>query len=248
MKTTLFAGAAMAAALIAAPSSAQESPTGYVGAAYARTEVDAGAFDDEFDGWSVDGAVAFGVGDGSLGVQIDGAWSTVDESDAYGADAHLFTRNDSYLFGGFVGLSDGDGSDTTYTLGVEAQKYLEAVTLAGVVAYADGDDNGGDGAWGVGGEARYFVTDNFKLSGGVGFADFDGEELISLGVGGEYQFDAAPISVYANYARNEFDNADLSADTFSVGVRYSFGGTTLKSRDRSGASLTGASSVFGGLF
>ena len=89
------------------------------------------------------------------------------------------------VFGGFVGLSDSEDSDTAYTLGVEAQKYLESVTLAGVVAYADSSDNDGDGAWGVGGEARYFVTDNFKLSGGAMFiappfrhTHFEGKQVV----------------------------------------------------------------------
>lgn len=249
MKSKLFAGAAVAAALIAAPALAQSTvSSGYVGAEYGRTEVDVAGSDDEADAWGIDGVVAFGVGQGSLGVQLDASYANSDDADGYGANAHLFTRNDSYLFGGFVGLSDGDGSDTAYTVGLEAQKYLETVTLAGVLAYGDSDDNQGDGVWGLGGEVRYFATDNFRLSGGLGYADADGEGLVSIGLGGEYQFETAPISVYANYARSEFEDSDLSTDTISVGVRYNFGGTTLKSRDRQGASLTGASTVFGGLF
>lgn len=245
MKATLIAGAAFAA-LLAAPAFAETAPTGYVGLEYGRSNIDVGALDDDFDAWGVNGAVAFDAG--ALGVQLDAAYGNSDDADSYSANAHLFTRNESYLLGGFVGVFDGDGSETAYVVGAEAQKYFDDVTLAGVLAYGDSDDNTLDGVWGLGGEVRYFVNDNFKLSGGLGWADADADKVWSAGVGGEYQFSAAPVSVYVNYARSEFDKADVSVDTFGIGVRYAFGGTTLKSRDRSGAGLSGASTVFGGLF
>ena len=81
----------------------------------------------------------------------------------------------------------------------------------------------------------------------LGWADAEDENLWTASLGGEYQFASTPVSLYAGYAHTKFDEADIAADQFTVGVRYNFGGQTLKGRDRSGASFGGASTVFGGL-
>ena len=133
-----------------------------------------------------------------------------------------------------------------FNVGAEGAKYLDNVTLAGTVAYANIDDLDVD-AWGLGGEARYFVSDNFRLNAGLGWADAEDENLWTASLGGEYQFASTPVSLYAGYAHTKFDEADIEVDRFTVGVRYNFGGQTLKGRDRSGASFGGASTVFGGL-
>lgn len=244
MKNVLFASAALAAVAFAAPAFAQDA-TGYAGASYATTDVEGL----ESDTWGLDGAVAFDAG--SLGVQIDAAYGNEDVDgapsvDAYNANVHLFTRNDSFAFGGFAGVTDVEDV-TAWTVGAEGATYLNNVTLAGAVAYGNVDDLDVD-AWGLGGEVRYFVSDNFRLNGGLGWADAEDENVWTLGLGGEYQFAATPVSVYGGYEHTKFDEADIEADTFKVGVRYNFGGQTLKGRDRSGASFGGASNVFGGLF
>jgi hypothetical protein len=245
MKSVLFASAAAVAVLAAVPAFAETAPTGYVGASYGRSNLDTPIGSADADTWGLEGSAAFGLGDG-LGAQLDANYANTDvdgfgSADTWGLGGHLFTRNDSYALGGFAGWTDNDGTNG-WSLGVEGQKYLDNVTLAGSFGYGKIDDADVD-YWSVGGEARYFVSDNFRLQGNLGWARVNGfggdADLWSAGVGGEYQFDKAPVSVYANYAHTELNDADLKADTFTVGVRYAFGGTTLKSRDRSGASFTG---------
>jgi len=53
-------------------------------------------------------------------------------------------------------------------------------------------------------------------------------------VGAEYEFENTPFSLGAAYTRADIDSLDV--DTWSVGLRYSFGGG-LQARDRAGANL-----------
>lgn len=237
MKTTLIAGAALAA-LLSAPAFAETVPSGYVGAAWSNTEVETPLGDVDGDGFAVDGAVVWSLG-GDLGLQLDAAYADVEDSDGVSATAHLFDRNDSFAFGGYVGLAEVE-DETGWTAGLEAHKYLNNVTLAGGLGYATIDDSDVD-VWGLNGEVRYFVSDNVRLNAGLGWvrAEAGGEDTdgLSIGAGAEYQFDAAPISLFAGVSRTEFNDFDVDATSVTVGLRYNFGGTTLKSRDRSGASF-----------
>jgi hypothetical protein len=234
MRSLLIAAAALVA--VAAPGVAA-AQTGYVGAVFANTEVD--GFDDS-DAYGIEGAVAF---DGSNGIsfEIDAALLDSDDSDAVTAIAgHIFSRNDRYLFGGFVGLTDGDDS-TTVEVGVEANKYFDRWTLAGAVSYGDNDDANTDG-FGANVQARFFPHDNLRLQVNAGWASVDtpggDADGFTYGVGAEYQFASVPISVGANYARVDFDDNGVEADTLGVTVRYNWGGT-LFDRDRRGASQAG---------
>src|SRR5262245_52714598 len=85
---------------VAAPSVAA-AQTGYVGANYGN--VDAGGGNDD-DFYGLEGAVAF-AGSGSIVFEVDAAVVDSDDSDAaYGLTGHIYSRNDSHLFGGFVGV------------------------------------------------------------------------------------------------------------------------------------------------
>jgi hypothetical protein len=245
MKNVLFASAALAVVALAAPAFAQDA-TGYVGGSYTHGDTEGL----ETDTWGLNGAVAFDATE-TLGVQIDAGYANTafdgfDSDDTYGATAHLFTRNDAWAIGGFAGVSDSD-SNTAWTAGVEGAKYLGAVTLAGTVAYANGEESSDD-AWGVGGEARYFVSDNFRLNAGLGWAEAEDLNVWSAGLGAEYQTASSPFSIYGGYNHVKFDDVDVESDQFTIGLRYNFGGQTLKGRDRSGASFGGVAGVFGGLF
>jgi hypothetical protein len=231
MRNLIFGAAALLA--VAAPSMAAAQTTGYAGVTWASVDVDGADTDDVL---GVEGAVAF-EGSSSISFELDAAYADSDNSDSvWSGTAHVFTRNDDYLFGGFVGVTDSD--TTTWTAGLEANKYFTNWTLAGAVAYANNDDVDVDG-WGVNAQARYFVSDNFRLQANAGWASVDSgaggdDDATLLGVGGEYQFSAIPISIGANYGHIDTDGGD--ADTWSLAVRYNFGGTTLKDRDRHGAS------------
>lgn len=240
MRNWIIGAAALLA--VAAPSVAA-AQTGYVGAVYGNIDVD-GLGDADYYG--VEGAVAF-AGSGSIVFELDAAITDSDDTDTgYGVTGHVYSRNDSYLFGGFVGLAGNDDTDT-WTVGAEAAKYYTNWTLAGAVAYGENEDFGSDG-WGVNVEGRFFVHDNFRLNGNLGWAtiDYDGfgeDDAFTYGLGGEYQFATVPVSVGLAWSHVEFDEVDTEADALTLGVRYNWGGT-LRDRDRNGASQAG---VFGSL-
>lgn len=241
MKKYLLGAAALLA--FAAPGVASADPSGYVGATYSNLDIDGLG---SADVYGVDGAVAF-QGTDTLGIEIDGAVADSDDTDtAVGLTGHLFTRNDQYLFGGFVGFSDSDSS-TTWDAGLEANKYFQAWTLAGSVAYAKNDDADADG-WGANVQARFFPTDNLRLQGNVGWASIDAggagsDDAITLGAGAEYQLSSIPISFGAGYSHTEFNDANIDANVWSLAIRYNFGAGTLRDRDRNGASQADISGV-----
>jgi hypothetical protein len=231
MRNWIIGAAALLA--LAAPGVAA-AQSGYVGAVYSNTDVD--GFD-ESDAYGAEGAVAF-AGSGSIVFEIDAAVLDSEDSDTgYGVTGHIYARNDSHLFGGFVGIADSDDS-TTWTAGLEASKFFTDWTLAGALFYANNDDANADG-YGVNAEARFFVHDNFRLQGNLGWATIDtsfgDDDAYSYGVGGEYQFAAVPVSLALGYMRTELDEADFESDTISAAIRYNWGGT-LRDRDRNGAS------------
>ena len=225
-----FIGAAALLA-VAAPGVAAAA-SGYVGAVYSEVEVD-GA--DDAEAYGVEGAVAFS-GSGSIVFEVDAAILDSDDTDeAYGLTGHIYSRNEKHLFGGFVGIATSDDSDT-WTAGLEASKFYDSWTLAGALFYAENDDLEADG-YGVNAQARFFLNDNFRLQGNLGWAQVDtgaddGDAFL-YGAGGEYQFSAVPISIGASY--NRVDGDDAEADVLSATVRYNWGGS-LRDRDRNGAS------------
>jgi len=243
-------GAAAALAAVAAPSVAAAQATGYVGLVYSNSDP-SGATDD-VESYGGEGAVAF-AGSGSIVFEIDAAVTTTDDTGSgddetgYGLVGHIYGRNSDHLFGGFVGIVGGEDTET-WLAGLEANKYFASWTLAGALFYGNNDDFDVDG-WGANVEGRLFLTDNFRLNGNVGWVEVDSggadDDAMMWGVGGEYQFDAMPISIGAGWNNIDFDAGDV--DTWTVGVRYNFGGTTLRDRDRNGASqatVIGLASAF----
>ncbi len=228
MKKVFFGAAAVA--LMTATSAHAEG--GYVGGVYGNTDVD-GLGDSDFYG----AEAAFG----GANFEVDLSLFDSDASDsAYSIGGHLFGRDDSHLFGGFVSLSDADGS-TTWTAGVEGNMYLDNVTLAGAVGYASNDRLDTDGL-GIRTQARLFPSENLRLQGNLGWTSLDiagfNEDVITYGVGGELQLSAMPISLTFDWNTADADTTGISADTVTFGVRYNFGGT-LRDRDRTGPSQAG---------
>ncbi len=232
-------GAAAALAAAAAPGVAAAQATGYVGAVYSNS--DFGGATDDVDAWGAEGAVAFS-GSGSIVFEVDASVVTTDDSGGgddtgYGLVGHLYGRNDDHLFGGFVGIAGSDSSET-WIAGLEANKYFANWTLAGALFYGNNDDADADG-FGANVEGRFFLSDNFRLNGNIGWVSVDAgtagdDDAMLYGVGGEFQFPTVPISIGAGWNTIDFDGGDV--DTWTVGVRYNFGGTTLRDRDRNGAS------------
>jgi hypothetical protein len=241
MRNWIIGAAALLA--VAAPSVAA-AQTGYVGVNYGN--VDAGGASDE-DFYGVEGAVAF-AGSGSIVFEVDAAVVDSDDTDsAYGLTGHIYSRNDSHLFGGFVGVADSDDS-TTWVGGLEAAKYYTNWTLAGAIFYGNNDDADVDG-FGANVEGRVFLSDNFRLNGNIGWASVDSgagdDDAMLYGVGGEFQFATSPVSIGAGWSTADFDGGDV--DTWTIGARWNFGGQTLMDRDRNGpsqASVVGLANAF----
>ncbi|HRO04391.1 MAG TPA: porin [Terricaulis sp.] len=231
MKTWIIGAAALLA--VAAPSVAA-AQTGYVGGAYQRGDIENVG---ETDAYGINGAVFFDATD-RIGVEVDAAVLDSDDFDTVGSlAAHVFTRNDRYLFGGFAAVSTSDG-DTAWQVGVEHAKYFDRATVGVSAAYGEAEND--VDAYGVNVTGDYFVTDNARVGAHVGWANVDtlgGDgDGWAYGVSGEYQLAATPVSFGLSYTRVDSDDAGLEADIAAVSVRYNFGGLTLLDRDRRGAS------------
>lgn len=250
MRTQLMAAAAVAA-LASMGGAVQAQTTGHVGASYGRVELDAGALGEaEADAVQLDGSVRFDAD--PIGAQLDASMTRFDGagSDAtlWSGTLHLNGKVGNGLIGGFGGVSTSDDV-TLWAVGVEGQANLAASTsLYGQVGYGQVDDLGDVDFWAGRAELRHFFADNFKVKGIAGFtkADAAGADLDAwnLGAEAEYQF-AGGWSVLGGYEHGEIDDVDLSADTFRIGLRYTFGGT-LKERDQSGAAMGSVTNLFGG--
>lgn len=244
MKNYLFASAFAVAALMSTSAFAQVS--GYAGAAYAHAHLDTPLGDVKGDGYALAAAVFAPVNE-TIGFQVDATAADAEDADpALGATVHLVADAGGARFGGFASVLDVE-EDTMWAFGGEAQAAVtDKVTLAGVLAYATLNDADID-IVGAGGEARVFATDNLRIGGALGYLDVQDVDVSAwtYGVEAEYQLTAMPISVFGGVNRVDMDDFDVTIDTISVGVRYNFGGQTLKARDQDGASLPGLTGLSG---
>jgi hypothetical protein len=140
--------------------------------------------------------------------------------------------------------------------GAEAQGYFGDLTLTGQIArqnFINKKDFSADVSSDIykhgsvsTAKADYFANDNWKLTGGysfnkvAGLASYDTKKY-SLGT--EYRLDKYPVSFYADYTRNKLsldgggNSSNFDTDAVMLGMRWNFGSDSLKSRNRSGASL-----------
>lgn len=256
----MMLSAALALTALAVPGVAA-AQSGYVDVWYGNTEVDAFGTDGDVDAIGVDAVGSFDLG-GSLGSQFGGHYARLDgdgdEVDAFAVDGHLFTRNDNWQVGGGVGFSQleagGDDVDE-WAVAAEGLYFLPQTTLGATLTYGESDVGVGDNLELVAldGEARFFVTDNFRVNVGAGWGTAEGggggdADLWNAGVGAEYQLTSMPLSIYGGYTHAEFDDFDFSSDALQVGVRWNFGTGSLIERDRSGANLSKPTGAFARIF
>ena len=241
MKTLLLATAAVAA-FAAAPAFAQDS-VGSIGLGYNNVKYEAGGSDFTTENGKIDVAVAVPV-TSSWTVTLDGGFAYnnnnvagADNSNINGA-IHTTVGFGDFRVGTFAG-GKSIADETLWAVGGEGQMYLGQTTLTGSVVYETVDGTDLD-AWSVGGDAAYFITPSLRVNGGLNWSTIDagGSDIDSwsANVGGEYQIANTPMSIVANYGYGELEDFDLSINTLTVGVRYSFGGD-LQTRNRSGADL-----------
>jgi hypothetical protein len=223
MKRVLM-GSAFAIVALAGTAHAE----GFVSGAYANS-------DSSSDLWAIDGRALLGQN-----FAVDGAYANIDGDSAWNVGGHVFTRNDKWLLGAFVGFTNqdvGSANFDTWTFAGEGQYYCDRMTLTGNVSYSDADST--VKTWNVNGRLHYFVQDNLDLNGGLGWSwvqvpgpgDDDG---VDVGVGAEYQFDGSPISAFAGYDHTEAGGSD---NVWNVGLRWNIGEGTLLQHSRSGVRL-----------
>jgi hypothetical protein len=251
MKTSLIAAAAaVAASCVAAPSFAQVSytPNGFIGFDYTYDHMNYGGHQGGYDNnsFGVTGSTNIGLTP-LLNLELDADYSHVDRSSGLGSSdqgggyTHLFARDAQGAVGVFGGVNR-DWNVTTYTLGLEGAKFYNKFTLNADVR-SDWNDgmlgyNGGEINFG----GHYYVNDNFRLDAGTGY---DRIQLLNnvhsgwhLSTGGEYQLKKLPVSLYTEVAYGEAPGLGTANDlAVHVGVRWNFGGGTLKTRERSGATF-----------
>lgn len=249
MKTVLIA--ALISAILTPCALAQDQglePIGFIGVSYEWAELETPVGDADIDGFSVSGSTAFETprlrrffGEGA-GAQLDAAYvAGEDDEDAVFGVAHLFSRGEQWLWGGYVALADIEDVGA-WGVGAELNRYLDRFTIAGAAGWTWVDDLDTD-IFSLTAEARAFLNDNTRIEAGLGWADIDVEDraaddAISLSLGGERKFGATPFSVFAAYTTTVFDD-DVDSNRFSAGLRLNFA-PTLIARDRRGPSLSQA--------
>ena len=251
MKLKLFASAAIAAAMIAAPAFADDM-AGQVDVSYGFHGWDYSNGGSNYDNTdlTLGGAFTNTFSNGVV-MQIDGQgdlynWDNSSGDDSLGyVAAHFAQRNDNYAIGAFAGLENyyGDGG---IMVGLEGQAYMPELTFTGSVSYIHFNDSNDYDVWGANIGARYFINDNFALDAGLGWASWDTSFTDYDGwngtLGAEYKFDGSPASVFATYRRDAIDYTfnDYTVDSFTFGVRLTLGSDTLRARTNDGASFGGA--------
>ena len=145
--------------------------------------------------------------------------------------------------------------------GAEGQAYFGDVTVSGQLAkqeFINQKDISGQGTVLNDGyvanlKAKYFLKDNWKIEASYAYNQIncnqggipingqsaDSADQRTFGIGTEYRFTDNPVSLYAQYNRNELNigNWNIDSNQFLAGLKINFGASTLKDRDRSGASL-----------
>ncbi|NEX95176.1 outer membrane beta-barrel protein [Caulobacter sp. 17J65-9] len=237
MKTLLTASAAAVALFAAAPAFAG---SGQLDASYGQIEVPYG---DNIDALSIGGAATTEIASG-WNIQGDATVKRLSQDgDAFqytDAGLHLFTRNDAWTAGVYADTTD-MSMMSAWGLGVEGAYNFDKVTVDGSLGYNTIEVFGTDlDGWNVTAGATYFVTDNLAFGADLGRMEVEDMELNTWTLSGEWKPEASPVSFYAEYNEKQLETfGDFDVNTWTLGVRWTFGADSLKSRERSGASLKG---------
>ena len=139
--------------------------------------------------------------------------------------------------------------------GAEGQVFLGDVTVygqAGKQTFVNQHDISGqkilDDGYFANIKARYFINDNWKVDAGYAytksnlngsFMNGNSADQYTLSLASEYRFTDSPVSLYALYNHNQasISSFNVDSDQLFAGIKVNFGSNSLKSRDRSGASL-----------
>lgn len=221
--------AAAAAAFTATPALAAG---GYVGLEYTSTDLQSLSV---VDIESLEGEFAVGFGGENWGAQVEGSLGNLDfggaDADSNTLAGHLWYAGDNWRLGGVIARTNVDDFDLTeWAYGIEGTfDVTPNAILFASVTQGDIEDNSID-ILNVDLGGSYYVTQNLRLSGALGFGDIEStDDIQSYGLNGEYQLSAAPISFTLGWSHYEIDG--LESESLSVGARWNFGGATLRDRD-----------------
>jgi hypothetical protein len=163
---------------------------------------------------------------------------------------HANRRTDTHLlglFGGFAMSNDEgfDGWTGNFVGGLEAQAYLNNITLYGQVgvfkelfSYDEYDTL----MWFGNFEARFFLTPNTKIAGKVGYHSGrldtgDSYSAYNLGAEVEQKLGMSPVSLFGSYDFVHEIQGNYNINTFKIGARVMINQPNLLDQDRKGATL-----------
>jgi hypothetical protein len=245
MKTKLLASVATVATLLAAPALAG-GLSGVVGGSISSTDIDSCC---EYDSNTIGGSVNVDF-DNGWNLQLDAQEWSIESVSFDTLGAHVYHRGERASFGGFF-MRDHFDSTALNRFGLEGELYMERFTLGAFVGMGKMEDDGFSSdleSQEMGVYADFFATDNLSFSLGYRNDEFDPElgsefDMDTLNVGGEWSFDAAPVSLFLDYSMADGDG--FEADTWTLGARYRFGGVdSPMAQDRSGATWKARSPIF----
>jgi hypothetical protein len=155
-------------------------------------------------------------------------------------------------------FEDGDDSSDFVNVGLEAAHEVGNFRAYGQAGYTFGvngfaDDVSLETWYGVG-ELTYYFTDNFALSGNVGYSQTDSDAFNEDGWTWGTTIEAkpwnAPISLYGSYQGYQWDGEDFAFDydgtdhTFFVGAKFMANSGSVRERDQT-VGLKDMNPIFG---
>lgn len=187
---------------------AVSQPNGKVELAFGKAENDSMTSD------QYHGALALSTPlDCLYGLQIDGLVAQSHGDTTLAAGVHLFARDPQrYLLGFYGDVSTSKNNDSA-RLGVEAELYLDRVTLSGAGGWENNISFSDDKFFGAG-QLSFYPNNNINLN--VGIAHTSGETFATYGA--EWQPNNSQVSMFAQGATNGDDFNSIHG-----GIRIHFG-------------------------
>ena len=227
MKKTAFFGATIVALMSAGAAHAQQ---GHLDLSYQNNDVGSSSNPSVT---AISGG--FLVGDH---VQLNGRYAHLDfgsSTDYWAVDGFFFNRSDSGAYGAFLGYDTVESIDE-WSVGGFLQTYTDNANWTAQLGYSDTE--GDVHVVTLDGEGKFFINDNASIQANLGAGNIDGSgntDYWSGGIGAEVGLPSLPVSIYGGWQHYEVDG--FVANDLGVGVRWTFGGGSVKDRNRTGASF-----------
>ena len=175
----------------------------------------------------------------------------------FGAAAHVYWRDPlSFALGGFATVSKARWAvvgnkiniANQWTAGLEAQAYLEKITLYGQVWAGKSQTFSNPALNQIGARmaARYYISENLRLDGEVSYTSStkdlvrDSNAVAATQI--NYRLEAVPVTLFGRFQWEQHHTNSISPNATTVkklfvGLRFSFGSNSLKDEERNGAAM-----------